>query len=51
MKIIEQEEVRKLLQPKDCIRMDDEQITIFDALGLAIEDVASAKYVYERAIQ
>lgn len=30
-------------------RTDDEQITIFDALGLAIEDVACAKYVYERA--
>ena len=30
-------------------RTADDEITIFDALGLAIEDVASAKYVYERA--
>ena len=30
-------------------RRADDEITIFDALGLAIEDVASAKYVYERA--
>ena len=30
-------------------RTTDDEITIFDALGLAIEDVASAKYVYERA--
>lgn len=30
-------------------RTDDSQITIFDALGLAIEDVACAKYVYERS--
>ena len=29
-------------------RTADDEITIFDALGLAIEDVASAKYVYER---
>ena len=32
-------------------RTDDSQITIFDALGLAIEDVACAKYVYERAAE
>ena len=30
-------------------RTADDEITIYDALGLAIEDVASAKYVYERA--
>lgn len=29
-------------------RTDDSQITMFDALGLAIEDVACAKYVYEQ---
>jgi ornithine cyclodeaminase len=28
-------------------RANDEEITLFDALGLAVEDVASAKYVYE----
>lgn len=28
-------------------RGGDDEITLFDALGLAIEDVASAKYVYE----
>lgn len=29
-------------------RTDDKQITIFDALGLAIEDVACARFVYEK---
>ena len=30
-------------------RVSDEDITIFDALGLAVEDVASAKLVYLEA--
>lgn len=29
-------------------RTDDSQITLFDALGLAVEDVACARYVYEQ---
>lgn len=32
-------------------RVSDDDITIFDALGLAIEDVASAKLVYLEAVQ
>ena len=39
----------KVLLGKAPGRTADDEITIFDALGLAIEDVASAKYVYERA--
>lgn len=30
-------------------RTDDSQITIFEALGLAVEDVAAAKYLYEKS--
>ncbi|MBQ8637724.1 MAG: ornithine cyclodeaminase family protein [Lachnospiraceae bacterium] len=30
-------------------RTDDSQITLFDALGLVVEDVACAKYVYENS--
>jgi alanine dehydrogenase len=31
-------------------RTSEEEITIFDSTGLAIQDVASAHLVYERAI-
>ena len=41
--------IGELLLGKVSGRTDDSQITMFDALGLAIEDVACAKYVYERA--
>ena len=41
--------IGELLLGKVRGRTDDSQITMFDALGLAIEDVACAKYVYERA--
>lgn len=29
-------------------RTNDEEITLFDALGLAVEDVVSARYIYEQ---
>ena len=32
-------------------RENDGEITIFEALGLAVEDVASAKYLYENALR
>lgn len=43
--------IGELLLGRAAGRTDDSQITLFDALGLAIEDVACAKYVYERAAQ
>lgn len=43
--------IGELLLDRAAGRTDDSQITLFDALGLAIEDVACAKYVYERAAQ
>jgi len=30
-------------------RADDEEITLFESLGLAAEDLAAASYVYEKA--
>lgn len=38
--------VGELLLGKAAGRISDEDITVFDALGLAVEDVASAKMVY-----
>lgn len=32
-------------------RTNDDEITLFDALGLAVEDVASAIYVYEKSLK
>ncbi len=32
-------------------RVSDEDITVFDALGLAVEDVASAKMVYQECVK
>src|SRR6266516_6668936 len=32
-------------------RGDDEEITVFRGLGLAIEDLAAARFVYQRAIE
>lgn len=32
-------------------RTNDNEITLFDALGLAVEDVVSARYVYERSLK
>lgn len=39
--------IGELLMGKAEGRTNDEEITLFDALGLAIEDVACAKFVYE----
>jgi ornithine cyclodeaminase len=30
-------------------RADDEEITVFESLGLAAEDLAAASYVYQKA--
>lgn len=38
-----------LLQKTVAGRQDERQITIFEALGLAIEDIAAARFVYEAA--
>jgi alanine dehydrogenase len=32
-------------------RTDDKQITIFDSTGLAVEDIATAHLIYNRAMQ
>jgi ornithine cyclodeaminase/alanine dehydrogenase-like protein (mu-crystallin family) len=32
-------------------RGDDDEITLFKSLGLAIEDLASASHVYEQAVR
>lgn len=40
----------ELLSGKAQGRENDQQITLFDALGLAVEDVASARMVYEEYI-
>jgi ornithine cyclodeaminase/alanine dehydrogenase-like protein (mu-crystallin family) len=32
-------------------RQDDEEITLFESLGLAAEDLAAASYVYQKAVQ
>jgi ornithine cyclodeaminase len=31
-------------------RQSDEEITLFKSLGLAVEDLASANHIYERAV-
>ena len=32
-------------------RQTDSDITLFDALGLAVEDIAAARLVYEEAVR
>ena len=32
-------------------RESDDQITVFEALGLAVEDIAAAKYLYDRVTE
>jgi ornithine cyclodeaminase/alanine dehydrogenase len=32
-------------------RTSDEQITIFDTSGIAVQDLASSKVAYERAVE
>lgn len=41
----------ELLLGKVTGRQDNHDITIFDALGLAVEDIASARQVYEEVMQ
>ena len=36
---------------KKTVRKDKQQITVFDATGLAIEDIAVANLVYHKAIE
>jgi ornithine cyclodeaminase len=40
-----------LIHPNLKGRENSKDITIFEALGLAVEDIAAAKYIYEKTIQ
>jgi ornithine cyclodeaminase len=44
-------EVGELLTGRVTGRRDDRDITLFKSLGLAVEDLASASYVYEQAVR
>lgn len=44
-------EVGELLIGRGVARRDDREITLFKSLGLAVEDLAAAAYVYDRAEQ
>jgi ornithine cyclodeaminase len=44
-------EVGEVAAGKASGRVSDSEVTIFKSLGLAVEDVAAAKLVYDRARQ
>jgi ornithine cyclodeaminase/alanine dehydrogenase-like protein (mu-crystallin family) len=44
-------ELGSILAGKSGGRTSDSQITIFESQGVALEDVAAARYVYDRARQ
>jgi len=44
-------EIGELLIGKGAARRDDREITLFKSLGLAVEDLASASYVYAEAMR
>lgn len=44
-------EIGELLVGRGGGRRDDREITLFKSLGLAVEDLASASYVYEQAVR
>jgi ornithine cyclodeaminase len=45
-----QGEIGELLLGKGNRRESDEEITLFKALGLAVEDLASADHIYKKAV-
>ena len=42
-------EIGELLTGEAVGRTSDQEITLFEAVGLAVEDLASAEYVYRQA--
>ena len=42
-------ELGELLTGAAAGRADDDEITVFESLGLAAEDLAAASYLYEKA--
>jgi ornithine cyclodeaminase len=45
-----QAELGQLLTGEAAGRRSDEEITLFKSLGLAVEDLASARYIYQQAL-
>ncbi|NUO83208.1 ornithine cyclodeaminase family protein, partial [candidate division KSB1 bacterium] len=43
-------ELGEMLLGKVAARSNDDEITLFKSLGLAIEDLAAAQHVYEKAV-
>ena len=44
-------ELGEIIAGKKRVQRKDEEITIFDSTGLAIQDIATAKLIYERAVE
>lgn len=44
-------EVGEILLGKLAGRQDEEEITLFESVGIAVEDLAAAWLIYERAVE